>query len=138
VTATLHRILVPPHVRFLGTVEYGRDLTPDDLTRRYEAIIYAVGAAADRPLGIPGEHLSGSLSATEFVAWYNPGHPDPTAVLALLEARQVAYVTLDEWLRLDRHEQERGRAQGRSRVKVVPREVMLRLARGGLVAIESR
>ena len=56
--------------------------------------------------------------------------PDPTAVLALLDARQVAYVTLDDWLRLDRHEQERGRAQGRPRVKVVTRETMLRLARG--------
>jgi ferredoxin--NADP+ reductase len=55
--------------------------------------------------------------------------PDPTAVPTLLEARKVAYVTLDEWLRLDRHEQERGRAQGRPRVKVASREAMLRLAR---------
>src|SRR5439155_8437837 len=33
------------------------------------------GAQSDRRLGIPGEDLPGSWSATEFVAWYN-GHPD--------------------------------------------------------------
>ena len=33
------------------------------------------------------------------------------------------------WLRLDRYEQERGQAQGRPRVKVVSREIMLRVAR---------
>src|SRR5947208_329780 len=91
VTATLHRILTHPHVRFLGNVEYGRDLTPDDLTRHYEARIYAVGAAAHRPLGIPGEHLAGSLSATAFVAWYN-GHPDRAAPALPLVARSVAVV----------------------------------------------
>src|SRR5438874_13684364 len=90
-TATLHRILAHPHVRFLGNVEYGRDLTPDDLTRHYEARIYAVGAAADRPLGIPGEPLAGSLSATAFVAWYN-GHPDGAAPALPLVARSVAVV----------------------------------------------
>jgi ferredoxin--NADP+ reductase len=43
--------------------------------RLYDAVIYAVGAQTDRRLGIPGEDLSGSWAATEFVAWYN-GHPD--------------------------------------------------------------
>jgi len=42
---------------------------------RYHAVIYAVGAEADKRMGIPGEHLPGSVAATEFVAWYN-GHPD--------------------------------------------------------------
>ena len=42
---------------------------------RYHAVVYAVGAMADRSLGVPGEDLPGSHSATEFVAWYN-GHPD--------------------------------------------------------------
>ena len=44
-------------------------------TRRYHAVIYAVGAQTDRRMGIPGEDLPGSWAATEFVAWYN-GHPD--------------------------------------------------------------
>ncbi|MFZ2529043.1 MAG: 4Fe-4S binding protein [Rhodococcus sp. (in: high G+C Gram-positive bacteria)] len=56
-------------------VEIGRDLTHDDLLGHHHAVIYAVGASADRHLDIPGEDLAGSHAATEFVAWYN-GHPD--------------------------------------------------------------
>ena len=64
-----------PEFRFYGNVELGRDLSHDDLTDRYHAVIYAVGAQTDRRMGIPGEDLPGSWAATEFVAWYN-GHPD--------------------------------------------------------------
>src|SRR5579859_3992053 len=61
--------------RFLGNVEVGRDITPGELTRLYDAVVYTVGAQTDKRLDIPGEDLSGSWAATEFVAWYN-GHPD--------------------------------------------------------------
>jgi ferredoxin/flavodoxin---NADP+ reductase len=64
-----------PEFRFYGNVDYGTDLTHDDLRERYHAVIYAVGAQTDRRMGIPGEDLPGSWAATEFVAWYN-GHPD--------------------------------------------------------------
>ena len=64
-----------PEFRFYGNVEYGRDITHDDLHARYHAVVYAVGAQTDRRMGIPGEDLPGSWAATEFVAWYN-GHPD--------------------------------------------------------------
>src|SRR3954453_10967987 len=64
-----------PEFRFYGNVEYGRDLSHEDLTNHYHAVIYAVGAQTDRQMGIPGEDLPGSRAATEFVAWYN-GHPD--------------------------------------------------------------
>src|SRR5205814_822854 len=61
--------------RFFGGVEVGRDMSADELAERYHAVMYAYGTATDRKLGIPGEDLSGSHAATEFVAWYN-GHPD--------------------------------------------------------------
>jgi len=61
--------------RFFGGVELGRDLHRADLLERYHAVIYAMGAATDRRLGIPGEDLQGSEAATTFVGWYN-GHPD--------------------------------------------------------------
>jgi ferredoxin--NADP+ reductase len=61
--------------RFLGNVEVGRDVRHHELRRLYDAVVYAVGAQTDRRLGIPGEDLPGSWSATEFVAWYN-AHPD--------------------------------------------------------------
>jgi ferredoxin--NADP+ reductase len=61
--------------RFFGNVEVGRDVTHEDLAGWYDAVLYAVGTSGDRRMGIPGEDLRGSWSATEFVAWYN-GHPD--------------------------------------------------------------
>jgi ferredoxin/flavodoxin---NADP+ reductase len=64
-----------PGFRFLGNVELGRDFDREDLLRHYHAVIYAVGAQTDRRMGIPGEELAGSWSATDFVAWYN-AHPD--------------------------------------------------------------
>lgn len=61
--------------RFYGNVEYGRDIHLDDLRRHYHQVMFTTGAPFDRNLGVPGEELAGSHSATEFVAWYN-GHPD--------------------------------------------------------------
>jgi ferredoxin/flavodoxin---NADP+ reductase len=75
VSRAFERISAKPGYRFLGNVEVGRDLSHSDLLRLYDAVVYAVGAQTDRRLGIPGEELAGSWSATEFVAWYN-GHPD--------------------------------------------------------------
>lgn len=62
-------------VSFWGLVEFGHDVTRAELLAGYDAVIYAVGAAQDIHLQIPGENLSGSRSAREFVAWYG-GHPD--------------------------------------------------------------
>jgi ferredoxin--NADP+ reductase len=75
VSRAFEKIALKPGFRFLGNVEVGRDLLHDDLTRLYDAVVYAVGSQTDRRLDIPGEDLPGSWSATEFVAWYN-GHPD--------------------------------------------------------------
>lgn len=75
VTKVYDRLLADPRVRFRGHVEVGRDLLADDLRRHYHATVFAYGAALDRQLGVPGEDLAGSLSATHFVGWYN-GHPD--------------------------------------------------------------
>ena len=75
VSKAFEKIAAQPGFRFLGNVEVGRDLTDEDLSRLYDAVVYAVGAQTDRRMGIPGEDLPGSWPATEFVAWYN-GHPD--------------------------------------------------------------
>jgi ferredoxin--NADP+ reductase len=56
-------------------VEVGRDLKHEELLEYHHAVIYAVGAAHSRDLGIPGEHLRGHHAAADLVAWYN-GHPD--------------------------------------------------------------
>ncbi|MFE0173587.1 FAD-dependent oxidoreductase [Streptomyces sp. NPDC059002] len=72
----LRTVLEHEHVRFLGGVEVGPEsLPPARLLDLYHAVVYCVGAATDRRLGVPGEDLPGSHSATEFVSWYS-AHPD--------------------------------------------------------------
>jgi ferredoxin/flavodoxin---NADP+ reductase len=58
-----------------GNVELGTDVSIDVLKAKYDAVVIATGSAVGRKLGIPGEDLPGSISAAEFVPWYN-GHPD--------------------------------------------------------------
>ncbi|WP_328744998.1 FAD-dependent oxidoreductase [Streptomyces sp. NBC_00285] len=75
----LRGVLEHERVRFLGGVEIGPGGVPAGRLRElYHAVVYCVGAATDRHLGIPGEDLPGSWSATEFVSWYS-AHPDSTA-----------------------------------------------------------
>ena len=63
-----------PRFRFFGNVVVGEHVEAGELTERYDAVIYAVGAQSDRPLNIPGEDLPGSIAAVDFVGWYN-AHP---------------------------------------------------------------
>ena len=77
--------------RFLGNVEVGVDVSHSELTRHYTAVIYATGAQTDKSLGIPGEDLSGSWAATEFVAWYN-GHPDYRGLEFDLSAKRAVVI----------------------------------------------
>ncbi|GGL06041.1 FAD/NAD(P)-binding protein [Deinococcus radiotolerans] len=91
VTRGFEKTLADERVRFLGNVEFGTDLTHEDALAHYDAVLYTVGASSDRRLGIPGEDLTGSMSATEFVAWYN-GHPDAAAREMVLSASGVAVV----------------------------------------------
>ena len=58
-----------------GNVELGADVSLDALKAKYDAVVIATGSATGKKLGIPGEELPGSISAAEFVPWYN-GHPD--------------------------------------------------------------
>jgi ferredoxin/flavodoxin---NADP+ reductase len=75
VTKVYDGIAANKNFRFYGNVEFGKHLKLDDLKLYYHQIVFATGAQTDRKMGIPGEELEGSHTATEFVAWYN-GHPD--------------------------------------------------------------
>ncbi|KAA1394255.1 FAD-dependent oxidoreductase [Aeromicrobium ginsengisoli] len=74
-SAAFARTMRRKNFRLFLNVEVGSDVMLEQLQERYHAVVYAVGAMGDRSLGVDGEDLSGSHSATEFVAWYN-GHPD--------------------------------------------------------------
>ncbi len=69
------RIARVPEFRLLGNVTVGRDVSVEELRAAYHAVLFCCGAESDRRLGIPGEDLPGSHTATEFVGWYN-AHPD--------------------------------------------------------------
>ena len=103
--------------RFFGGVELGRDLHRADLLERYHAVIYAIGAATDRRLGIPGEDLPGSEAATTFVGWYNghPDHPDREFDLELRAGRGRRQRQRRDRLRADAGAERRGAAQDRHR-----------------------
>ncbi|WNG89219.1 FAD-dependent oxidoreductase [Mycobacterium sp. ITM-2016-00317] len=74
ISAQFDKISADPRFRFFGNVAIGEHVQPAELAERYDAVVYAVGAQADRALGIPGEDLPGSVAAVDFVGWYN-AHP---------------------------------------------------------------
>ncbi|MDG3016218.1 FAD-dependent oxidoreductase [Speluncibacter jeojiensis] len=88
IIAALHKVLDKPQVRLLGNIDYGTDITLDDLRSMYDAVIFSTGANADRALNIPGIDLDGSYGAADFVSWYD-GHPDVPRTWPL-EAEKVA------------------------------------------------
>ena len=75
VTKVYEKIADAPGFTYWGNVRIGTDITIETLRKHFDAIILAYGAETDRRLGIPGEDLAGSHTATSFVGWYN-GHPD--------------------------------------------------------------
>ncbi|MEZ4700536.1 MAG: FAD-dependent oxidoreductase [Rhodothermales bacterium] len=91
VTRQYDKTAQDPRFRFFGNVSLGQDVTVEDLRTYYHMICYTTGTQTDRSLGIPGEDLAGSHSATAFVAWYN-GHPDFRDLTFDLSRERVAVV----------------------------------------------
>ena len=99
--------------------------------------IYATGWIKRGPVGLIG-HTKSDASETirhlceDVDAGVLPTAPvrDPEAILDLLHRDGVPFTTWEGWELLDAFEQELGRAQGRTRVKVVPREEMTSISRG--------
>ncbi|MET8176734.1 FAD-dependent oxidoreductase [Streptomyces clavifer] len=80
-----------PRVHMFLGLDVGTDITPEELAAHHDAVVYAVGAGADRRLGIPGEDLPGSISATTFVSWYN-AHPEVAPDAVGLSTERVVVV----------------------------------------------
>lgn len=70
----LAKTLDNPNIHLYANVEFGKDITLDDLLPRYDAILFATGAVEDKPLNIPGSSLCGVYGAAKFVEWYD-GYP---------------------------------------------------------------
>lgn len=86
----LQKTLDNPDIHLYCDVEFGSDLTLDDLLERYDAVLFATGAVEDRPLHLPGAELNGVHGAAHFVEWYD-GYPDGAREWPL-DARQVAVI----------------------------------------------
>ncbi|WP_240134723.1 FAD-dependent oxidoreductase [Streptomyces sp. MUM 178J] len=88
----LRTVLEHDRIDFVGNVEVGADgLGPERLLELYHAVVYCVGAARDRRLGVPGEDLPGSHSATDFVSWYS-AHPDAAGGAFGLDVRSAVVI----------------------------------------------
>lgn len=79
VAKVFEKVASEPNFRLFGDVEIGSDLDIEEICPRYDAVVMCTGSSLGKTLGIPGEDLPGSLSAAEFVPWYN-GHPDYVSV----------------------------------------------------------
>ncbi|MEU6955354.1 FAD-dependent oxidoreductase [Streptomyces sp. NPDC045714] len=90
---SLRAVLEDDRVTFVGNVGVGgaEGVSPARLAELYHAIVYCVGASADRTLAVPGEGLPGSYSATRFVSWYS-AHPDVGADPFVLDARSAVVI----------------------------------------------
>lgn len=91
VERSLGRLYSHPRVRLVLGVDVGVDLPVDALAEHFDAVVYAVGAATGRKLGVPGEHLPGNHSAPDFVGWYN-AHPDMPADAVRLAGERAVVV----------------------------------------------
>jgi ferredoxin--NADP+ reductase len=84
VSKVFEKVATAGNFRLFGCVELGTDISIEQLKEMYDAVVIATGSALGKKLGIPGEDLRGSLSAAEFVPWYN-AHPDFHDIEILLD-----------------------------------------------------
>ena len=75
VSKVFEKIAADPNFRLFANVEIGSEISVAQLKEKYDAVVIATGSHLGKSLGIPGEDLPGSLSAADFVPWYN-SHPD--------------------------------------------------------------
>jgi ferredoxin--NADP+ reductase len=75
VSKVFEKIAKEPGFRLFANIELGKDVALRDLREQYDVVVLATGAANGRRICVPGEDLANSLSAADFVPWYN-AHPD--------------------------------------------------------------
>ncbi len=97
--------------------------------------VYATGWIKRGPVGLIGHTKSDAMETVRHIindqgSWWQPEHPDEAAIPALLAERGVAWTDLGGWHRLDEHEISLGTPHERARIKVVPRDEMVRVSRG--------
>lgn len=97
--------------------------------------MYATGWIKRGPVGLIGHTKSDAMETIQHLvkdqgSWWQPEDPSEDSIPALLAERGVQWTDLHGWHRLDDHEVALGEPHGRARIKVVPREEMVRISRG--------
>jgi ferredoxin/flavodoxin---NADP+ reductase len=128
-----------PFDDMLGVIP-NREGRVTDIDGDLVAGLYATGWIKRGPVGLIGHtksdaaetirHLVADAEVADGTALRTAIEPAPDAVLELLTARGVPVVQWSGWELLDAHEQALGELVGRERIKVVPREEMVAIARG--------
>lgn len=138
------------HGSALAELEYdaARGIIPNEGGRVLDADgapvpgIYATGWIKRGPVGLIGHTKGDALETIGFLledrlSLPAATNPDPQAILDLLAERGIEYTTWAGWNRLDAHEAQLGNDWTadrpevvRERIKVVPREEMVRISRG--------
>lgn len=95
---------------------------------------YVVGWAKRGPTGVIGTNKPDAVETVKRMLANLPEtepapHPDPTAIDALLEERQLDFVTIEGWRILDQLEVANGEKRGRPRVKFTRVQDMLEALR---------
>ena len=95
---------------------------------------YVTGWIKRGPIGLIGHTKSDAAQTVELLlsdldALVAPEQPEPESVDRYLDGRGIEFTSWDGWEKLDAHEILLGEAEGRARVKVVPRKDMVRIAR---------
>ena len=90
IAGALEKTLDNPNIHLYCDVEFGKDVTIDELLERYDAVLLATGAVKDKPLNLPGADLDGVYGAAKFVEWYD-GYPTGAREWPL-EAENVAVI----------------------------------------------
>ncbi|MFK4088152.1 FAD-dependent oxidoreductase [Kribbella sp. NPDC020789] len=97
--------------------------------------LYVTGWIKRGPIGLIGhtksdaaETIANLLADADALA--GPEVADPDAIITHLKANGATIIDRDGWARLDAHEIALGQPHGRERIKVVPREDMLKAALG--------
>ena len=91
VAKVFEKIAADPNFRLFANVEIGNEITVAQLQEKYDAVVIATGSALGKTLGIPGENLPGSMSAADFVPWYN-AHPDFSTINPSLDCETAVVI----------------------------------------------
>jgi ferredoxin--NADP+ reductase len=95
--------------------------------------IYATGWIKRGPVGLIGHTKSDAKETIEHVLndqanWWSPAEPEESAINALLRERGIEFTNIEGWHKLDQFELGLGEPVGRTRIKVVPRDEMVRVS----------